>query len=410
VSEDWQASSKKESKAVFVRLCAIFFMLGMGPGFWLPGLTNIIKQAGWGNDWVALVFFIFPIASMISPLCSGAIADQKIAAQKLAAWVSVISSITMVGAFYCLDRGFHPWYFVGLFFLTTVIGAPLWNLVITIAMTHLPRPEAQFAQVRLWCTVGWILGGWIASLVMRADASPMAGYAGAVCRIILACSLLLAPDTPPRGVSSHWRSLLGFDAFRLLKDKNLRVLLIGSAVLTMPITSFYMHTPEHLRALGDMRSTFTMSFGQWSEVAAMAVTGWLMLRYRLKTLLLVGLGFSVLRFVLFSLGGEQESLLWMWPGIAIHGICYTLFFITGQIYMDQRVEPAMRGQMQGLLGLVTNGIGALLGTVGLKILHRYTVERGDDWTSYWAILTGFTIICTLWFMRAFEDKKTPPAG
>jgi MFS family permease len=118
----------------------------------------------------------------------------------------------------------------------------------------------------------------------------------------------------------------------------------------------------------------------------------------------------VLRFVLFSLGGEQESLLWMWPGIAIHGICYTLFFITGQIYMDQRVEPAMRGQMQGLLGLVTNGIGALLGTVGLKILHRYTVERGDDWTSYWAILTGFTIICTLWFMRAFEDKKTPPAG
>lgn len=390
------------------RLCALFFIMGMGPGMWIPGLTNIIISTGWGHQWVAMAFLILPIASLLSPLFSGALADQKIAAEKLGGWLCVASALTMSAAFFCLRHDLSPWYFMSLFFVTSVIAAPMWNLVITVAMTHLPRPDLQFAQVRLWCTLGWILGGWIASLVLHADASPIAGYAGAVCRLVLAALLFLSPHTPPRGVSTSWRSLLGFDAFRLMRQKDMRVLLIASAVVSMPIASFYMHTPDHLRDLGDQRSTFTMSFGQWSEVATMAVTGWLMLRFKIKQLLIVGLGFCVLRFMIFAYAGHQHMMFGMWIAIATHGICYTLFFVTGQIFLDQRVEPGMRGQMQGLLGLMTNGIGTLLGTLGLNWLHRHTVERNGDWGLYWSVLAVFCLVCLIWFARAFQEKPHSP--
>jgi len=391
-----------------LRLCAMFFMLGMGPGMWLPGLTNMIRAAGWGNEWVAWAFLIMPIASLLSPLFSGALADQKVAAQTLAGWICLMSTATMAAAFSFLRPDGSPIWFISLFFITSVIAAPLWNLVITIAMTHLPRPEQQFPQVRLWCTLGWIIGGWCSSLVLRADASPLAGYAGAVCRVALAALVFACPHTPPRGVVGTWRSLLGFDAFRLLREKDLRVLLIASALLSMPIASFYMHTPAHLSDLGDQRPTFTMSFGQWSEVGTMAVTGWLMLRYRLKTLLLAGLMFSVARFTIFSYSGYQQSMPGLWTGIATHGICYTLFFITGQIFLDRRVDAGMRGQMQGLLGLMTNGVGTLIGTLFLKWLHAMTVERHGDWGTYWLILSIFTTLCLIWFARSFQEKTPHP--
>jgi MFS family permease len=141
----------------------------------------------------------------------------------------------------------------------------------------------------------------------------------------------------------------------------------------------------------------------------MAVTGWLMLRYRLKKLLMVGLLFCVARFVIFSFAGYYQVVLGMWLGIAIHGICYTLFFITGQIFLDSRVDAGMRGQMQGLLGLMTNGIGTLLGTLGLKWLHSITVEASGDWGTYWLVLAIFTTICLVWFAIAFQQKSTADA-
>jgi MFS family permease len=95
----------------------------------------------------------------------------------------------------------------------------------------------------------------------------------------------------------------------------------------------------------------------------------------------------------------------MWPGIAVHGICYTLFFITGQIFLDRRVSLEMRGQMQGLIGLFINGVGTLIGTFGLKILHQYTVEKSANWGMYWAVLTVFTAACMIWFAKAFHEKS-----
>ena len=248
-------SSRKKNDWVYFRLCAMFFVLGMGPGFWMPGLTNIIKAAGWGNQWVALIFLIFPTASMITPLFSGALADQKVAAQKLAGWLCLAGTMTMVAAFWCLHHHLHPWYFVGLFFLTSVIGAPIWNLVITVALTHLPSPEQQFPKVRLWCTLGWILAGVMCSLVFHADASPLAGYVGAAFRLLLAAFIFILPHTPPRGVSRSWRSLMGFDAFRFDNTKG----------YSGEFTSMYIHATDPVYSVSEFYDSNRALISGWLD-------------------------------------------------------------------------------------------------------------------------------------------------
>ena len=396
------------NQSKYLRLVIILFLLGMGAGFWLPGLTNIIKATGWpnANSWVAWVFMIFPLTSIVTPLCVGAFADQRVAAEKLGAWSCGLSAIFMFAAFWFMKNGWGPWWFFVAFALNSLIAAPLWTLVTTIALSHVPNPEKNFPYIRMCATIGWVVAGWCASLVFHYDGRPEAGYAGVVLRVLLGVALALAPHTPPRGVSRSWRSLLGFDALRLMRNKEMRVLLCVSCALSMPITSFYMHTPEHLQHLRVEMPMLWMSFGQWSEVAAMLVTGYLMMKFRVKALLMAGLICCVLRFVWFALAGETHHVGWMIPGIAIHGVCYTIFFIVGQLHLDRQVEPGMRGQLHGLVSLATAGVGTLLGTLGLKWLHAFTVETRNDWATYWLTLTAFTVGCLLWFGFSFQGKAS----
>jgi MFS family permease len=95
----------------------------------------------------------------------------------------------------------------------------------------------------------------------------------------------------------------------------------------------------------------------------------------------------------------------MIPGIMIHGVCYTVFFIVGQLFLDRRVDVAMRGQMHGLLSLATAGVGTLFGTIGLKCLHKVTVEARQDWATYWWVLAAFTLGCLVWMGVSFTEKE-----
>jgi MFS family permease len=395
---------KSSNKVLFLRLCSVFFLFGMSLGFWMPALTNILLAAGLSQWWVALTFLLLPISSIISPLFIGTLADQKVAAQKLACWLSLVSGVVMLIAFWCLEKQMNPLLFLGFFFVYALVSAPVMGLVTTIALVHLPSPIYQFPWVRMCATISWILAGWGTSLVLQADASAVAGYAGGITRILLAGVLLFAPHTPPVGTTSSWKSALGLDALKLLKEKDLRCYMICAVLLSMPLTAFYMNVPEHLRSMGDMKSSFTMTFGQWSEIVAMIMTGWLMYRFRIRRIFMLAILLSIARFGFYYLAGVKQEMFCLWLGIMLHGLCYTLFFVTGQIFLDRQVEAGMRGQMQGLFIFGTNGVGTLLGTICIKFLHSETVEKGNNWAGFWGVLTIFSILVAIWFAYYFTDE------
>ncbi len=387
------------------RLSVMFFLTGMSPGFYVPVLTNILLGAGLDSGQLQWAWLAFPLAAMVSPLWVGALADNRFAAQRLLGWTCIVSALLLAAAFVTLDAGLGPWWFIVLFFVSSAVGAPMWSTLAVICMRHLRRSEREFPIVRLGGTLGWLAAGYVTSLVLNADASPLAGYAAAAIRLVGGLVAFGLPDTPPPGRSRSLRTLMGLDAFRLLRERDHAVFFATTALLSMPLVAFYMWLPRHLRDLGDPHVAATMAMGQLSEIVAMLLMAALMSRFRVKTLLLAALSLSTLRYAFFAWSGFSGERTGLLIGIALHGLCYTLYFITAQLFLDRRVEPAMRGQAQGLLSLVANGVGSLLGTIGVRMWHDHAVLGGNGgWAIYWVVLGGAILAITTAFGLLYQGR------
>ncbi len=397
---------------LFTLLWLAFFVQGMTPGFWFPALTNILEASDLGN-WVMLAFVVPPICSLISPLIAGALADQWGSADRLFAWSSIICALALAAAFGALDAGWHPMWFLALLGIFSLFATPQWGLLATISLTHLSHGERQYPLVRVGATIGWISAGLLTSYVLRMDTSPKIGYVAAAARLIGGIMAFKLPHTPPLGKSGSWKSRLGFDAFSLMKDRNLRVFFLVTVLFSIPLTAFYMYAPEFLKQLGDPHPTATMTTAQGLEIVTMLMLGTLMTRYRVKTLLLWALGISVLRYGMSALAGETGMIAWHIAGVALHGICFTFFFITAQVYLDQRVAPALKGQAQGLLSIASNGIGPLLGALFCGWLRVRCIQDGiQGWSLFWSVLALTITVCfvifALFYHSVPREKQSQP--
>ena len=384
----------RTAPAVISGLWIAFFLWGMAPGYYTPALPNIIRAKGLGSEWLSLAFLAGPVASMVSPLIVGALADNRFSAQRVVGCIGILSSCFLASAFSVLDRNGPPALFIALLACSSIVAAPMASMLATIAMAHLRSGEEEFPIVRLGGTLGWMAAGYITSFVIFADASPTAGYAAAITRCLCGISSFFLPNTPPLGSSRSLRTLLGLDAFRLLKERDHLVFFSVTMLLSIPLAAFFMHTPIHLLALGNDKPTATMTIGQISEIAAMLLMSVVMNRFRVKTVLMFALGLSALRYAFFALAGVSGASAWLIAGIALHGLCYTLYFITGQLFLDRRVDPGMRTQAQGLLSLASNGVGSLIGTILAVRLHDFTVgAHHGGWSAYWGIQCACIAIC-----------------
>lgn len=396
---------QKTNKKTFAALWIVFMFQGMAGGFWIPALTNLLNAEGYGT-WVPIAFATLPICALISPLFVGTLADERFSAQRLFGWCSLLSSILLALAFSTLDFGLPPGFFIAGLAAFGLIGGPAWGLLTNVGLTNLPYPERQFPWVRVGATFGWVGAGVITSFALQADAKPTSGYAAA-CALICAGSIgFFLPDTPPLSSRGNWWQSLGLGAFRLFKNRNHAVLFCTTGLFSIPLAAFYMYAPELLKALGDKSPTASMSIAQGTELLAMIFLGYLMVKFRLKTLLIVGLAFSALRFGMSGYAGYSGVIGWHLGGIALHGFCYTFYFITAQVYMNRRVDPGMRGQAQGLLSLMTSGIGPLVGAFFCGWLRNTLVdETGQGWENFWWVLSAIITACWLGFGLLYQGKK-----
>jgi MFS family permease len=196
--------------------------------------------------------------------------------------------------------------------------------------------------------------------------------------------------------------LLGWDALGLLRNPDHRVVLITAALYSIPLAAFYPFTPSQLQALGFRHTASWMSLGQVTEVISLFAMGVLLERWRLKWVFAAGLGFGVLRF-LFSAMNRPG---WLLAGVLLHGVSFALFFITAQIYLNERVEESWRARAQGLLWLMNYGVGNLAGYLGTGRWFAACTRRGGvEWPLFWA---GVALACgmvTAYFLAAYRGKR-----
>lgn len=393
------------SRRVFAVMWTVFFFQGMTPGFWVPAITNIFGELGlaW---WVTLVFLVSPLCSLISPLLGGALADQRMPANRLYVISSGVSIFALGAAFLTLDLGWHPAWFLGWLAVYSICTAPSWGLLATVSLAHLTNGEKHYPLVRVGATFGWVAGGLVASYVLRADTSVVVGYAALVAKILGTLVAVAMPHTPPMGQPArNWIERFGFGAFQLLRQRDHAVFFGVTMVFSIPLTALYMYSPEFLKMLGDPRPTGTMTIAQASEVVAMLALGALMTRFRVKTMLLWALGLCALRYGMSAVAGVGGGIAWHVTGIAFHGVCYTFYFITAQVFLDRRVDPEMKGQAQGLLAMVSAGVGPLLGALLCGWLrHAVVAPDGTGWDVFWGILGAIIVLCFVAFAIGYRGQ------
>ncbi len=387
-------------------LCPAFFLLAAAPGFWIPVLANVLHAKGWGS-YVTLTFMVLPLSAILSPLIFSARADQVIAAEKLLAIIVASGAILAGVAFMLLEQETQPILFILFLGLKSLITAPAWPLLTTITLSSTDHPERDFGKIRVWGSLGWMVAGWLVSLLAM-DLSASVGWLSVGSSILAAVCCLLLPHCPPKGgPPKNVLDVLGLRAFRLFKQRDTAMFFGTAFLFSIPLAAYFMHTPQQLRFLGCEQIAAVMTVGQLTEVAAMLMMAWFLRNWSIKAIFVLALGCGTLRYLLYAWGASDDSLASVLLGIALHGICWTYFFEAGKVFLAKRIEQAIRTQSQALLSLLTSGVGGLAGTAFVGWAHGYLVDEttGAGWSDYWWLLSTVCGFCVIGFMIGYRGNQ-----
>jgi nucleoside transporter len=280
------------------------------------------------------------------------------------------------------------------------------------------NPEKEFSSIRVFGTLGWIIAGLLISYLFHWD-SPENTKQGLLKNTFLmsgAASLLLGlfsftlPKTPPTkrsGEKVSIRQLLGLDALGLLKDRNFAVFFIASILICIPLAFYYQTAHPFLSNIGMGRPTGKMAIGQVSELLFLLLLPVFFSRFGFKKTILIGMLAWAVRYVLFAFGDAGDLSFMLLIGIALHGICYDFFFVSGQIYTNSKAGEQYKSAAQGLITLATYGVGMLIGfAVAGKITDAYKIsENVFDYKMIWLIPAGIAFAVLLIFALFFNSKE-----
>jgi fucose permease len=210
------------------------------------------------------------------------------------------------------------------------------------------------------------------------------------------------------------RSIVGVDALAQLGSRPFYIFIAASLLLCIPLAAYYNFTQIFLGDAGVSNIAATQTLGQVSEVFFMLLMPFFFVRLGVKKMLMVGMGAWVLRYVLFALAAPA-SVFWMIVGgILLHGICYDFFFVTGQIYVDKKSTPAVRGQAQGFFVLVTYGVGMFIGAqIAGNVFNRFLGGASkltlDQWSRFWMLPAAFAAAVLVLFAILFREQRSVAA-
>ena len=357
-------------------------------------------------------YTVNPIAAIVAPFFLGLVADRYFATEKVLGVLHLLGGVVM----FAVPRAAGaPVVFILLLLFYNLCYMPTLGLANSLAFHHIQSQEKQFPLIRVFGTAGWIVAGLFISFVL----GPLIGvvpeptalpiYTTATASVLLGLFSFVLPHTPPPGAGQRvsLRSILGLDALAQLGDRAFYVFIAASLLLCIPLAAYYNFTQIFLGDAGITRIAATQSLGQMSEVIFMLLMPLFFVRLGVKWMLMVGMAAWVVRYALFAVAAPGALLSLIIIAILLHGVCYDFFFVTGQIYVDKKSTPAIRGQAQGFLVLVTYGVGMLIGAqVAGNVYNRFlggaaslTLER---WPSFWMLPAGFAAVVLLLFAALFR--------
>ncbi len=363
---------------------------------------------------VASAFSTQSWGAIIAPFVIGLIADKYFNAEKILAILHLIGAVLlyqMANATSFVE--FYP-YVLGYM----IAYMPTLALVNSVSFNQMKDPAKEFSFVRVFGTIGWIVSGLTISLIFSWDSSQgiregmlrntflMTALASA----FLGIFSFFLPLTPPKaktGKKITISEILGLDALRLLKSKNFLVFFLSCVLISIPLAFYYQNLSPFLTEIGVENSTAKASIGQLSEVLFMLLIPVFLKKYGIKMTLLIGMIAWGVRYFLFAYGNADELSFMLIIGIALHGVCYDFFFVSGQIYTNSKAGEKFKSAAQGLITLATYGVGMLIGfyIAGIITDANEISDNVHDWTAVWTFPAIFALIIMFLFAIFFKNEK-----
>ncbi len=398
-----------------IKLSFMMFLEFFIWGAWFVTLgTFLAANLTASGSQTAAVFSTQSWGAIIAPFIIGLIADRYFNAEKILGILHLIGAILMYQMYKASDiTVFYPYVFAYM-----VLYMPTLALVNSVSFNQMKDPEKEFSTIRIWGTLGWIAAGLLISYYFHWDSQAGTGAGllkntflmAGIASLVLGVFSFALPKTPPKvatGEKVKVSELLGLDALKLLKDKNFLIFFVSSILICIPLAFYYQNANLFLSTIGVDNPTGKMTIGQASEVLFLLFIPIFFKKFGFKKTILVGMIAWAIRYVFFAYGNAGELSFMLILGIALHGICYDFFFVSGQIYTNSKAGERFKSSAQGLITLATYGIGMLIGFAiagMIKDSYAYADGSGFDWKMIWIIPAVIAFVVFLLFALLFNDK------
>ncbi|WP_422932901.1 MFS transporter [Sphingobium cupriresistens] len=398
------------------RLSIMMFAQYFAWGAWLVPLGSYMSKGLQFDDIIGTTFGLIGIATILSTLFVGMIADRYFAAQKVMALLCLgagaallwVSTITQSQTTFLLGCLLHF-----LFYSSTI------PLATSIALHGVKDGTREFPAIRVWGTIGWIVGGLLIGLIPGAAETAMPMQISAIVYILLGLYAFTLPDAPPRARRAplNVAGLFGLDIVPNHRDRTFWVFIVAMFVMMLPksfydayANSFFVEKNLAITLFGArLEATAIQTAGQMFETLFLIALPVLLVRMGIKWVLVLGVSAWAARFVAFGWGyeGSQAVMPLLLFGIIIHGVCYDFVFVSSQIYIDRKFAATQRSRAQAFLALVTQGIGTVVGSniAGAVYLANTVSPTDHDWRAIWLMPATVSLVAAMLIILAFRDKR-----
>ena len=381
------------SPNVRVRLSVMMFLQYAFMGIWIIPLFNYLtKTVGYTDGEAAGMFSTTALGFIIAPFFVGMVADRFFSAQKILGVLNVLAAVFLYLASAMAasaDGKPQPGVLFWMLLAHFLCYSPTWALTNTIALNQMSDPGKQFPSIRVMGTFGWIAVSTIClfsdqitkafGVSQNFEYTRIPMIIGAAIGLATGIFSFFLPSTPPKSIG-HTPTLgdiIGVKALALFKERNFLVFALTTFLILFPNMFYWGFCNMYLNEVGMTNVQFKQSIGQMAEVIFLYLMPLFFVRYGVKTMLAVGFLAWLARFFCFAFGYQTASLAFLlYTGLALHGICWDFFFVTGQLYTDKKAPKEVQASAQGLLSLITFGLGWFIGVniagtvIGNNVTHQ----------------------------------------
>jgi nucleoside transporter len=394
-----------------VRLGAMMFLEYFIWGAWYVTVATWLSSTlHFNGQQVGIVAGATAVGAIIAPFFVGVVADKLFATEKVLCVLHLAGGVLLLLA--SQQGRFAALYSIILLYCLCYM--PTMALTNSLSFRQMSDPKIEFGGIRVLGTCGWIVAGLlIGSLGLEATSHPLQIAAGA--SILMGFYCFTLPHTPPLARGGKQERATGIfpkESLTLLKERSMAVFAIASFLICIPLQFYYAFTNLFLNQSGVRNAAGKMSGGQFSELFCMLLIPWFFRRLGVKYMLVAGMLAWAVRYVLFAYGDAGTRMWMLWGGVLLHGICYDFFFVTGQIYIDRKAPAALRAAAQGLISLITYGLGMFVGSwLSGAVVEHFAGATVDgsvlfQWRPIWIFSAAASAVVLVVFLFTFHDTDT----